>query len=151
LTELHYGWSTLNLAQPDGWTQYQDAYQDGRFVAVEGWGVAYTEKDNQSGPNDWIMPDGDKWGTEWAYVLTSGGLMVGKVGYVRGEAPDPIEWINIFPWDNEPNWEIVECGEHFERCPHIASYHDENAPDDTGMTEWYRPRLDSDTRPPRSN
>lgn len=72
LTEKHYGWSQIDPATPNitdvkpnqnaknGTAEYQawlfdgGVYRDGRFVNVPGFGVAYTTKDGQSRPDDWI-------------------------------------------------------------------------------------------------
>jgi hypothetical protein len=69
ITEDHYGWSNLDPRQPYSGLPTMLGYDDGRFVAVEGYGVAYTEEQGQSAPDQWIRNTGDDWGTEWAYVL----------------------------------------------------------------------------------
>lgn len=66
LTQDHYGWSSLD---PNAGAELDPGYTDGRFAAVEAYGVAYTTEQGQSSPDEWITPEGDDWGTEWAYVL----------------------------------------------------------------------------------
>lgn len=70
----------------------------------------------------------DDGGTEWAYVLSPGGMlvcerrwgddgshMVGMVGmFGAGGGADQATWLplNLFPWDGEePDWSALECRE----------------------------------------
>jgi hypothetical protein len=71
LLEDHYGWSTV-----DG-EEEQDlgiGREDGRFVAVPGYGVAYTTEQNQSSPDEWVTYLGD-WGTEYIYIVEDDGTI----------------------------------------------------------------------------
>ena len=62
----NYGWSTVDAAHYQEVPEYMD---DGRFVAVPGYGVAYTTKDGQSDPAIWLSRgDTGNW-CEWAYIL----------------------------------------------------------------------------------
>jgi hypothetical protein len=76
LTEEHYGWSSVHPDHFATTEQLGVGYTDGRFASVPGYGVAYTTAQGQSSPDDWITPDGDDWGTEWAYLLGEGGMAV---------------------------------------------------------------------------
>lgn len=77
LTSTWCGWSQINPEQKED--DLSPGYDDGRFAAVEGYGVAFTttkldifgEKAyQQARRGDWIRFDGDDdAGTEWAYVL----------------------------------------------------------------------------------
>lgn len=101
-----YGWSTI---EPDT-TADRDmgiGRQDGRFVVEAGYGIAYTTVQDQSSEDEWITHDGDKWGTEWAYVLSDMGLMVGRVGW----KDDSVTFLTLAPWGaGEPDWEAIEQG-----------------------------------------
>lgn len=92
ITEDRYGWSSLNPAQPSiegvevaadasystyayGTPEYTawnlgpgGGYGDGRFANEPGYGIAYTEVNGQSSPDQWVTPD-ENWGTEWVYVV----------------------------------------------------------------------------------
>lgn len=81
LTEEHYGWSTTGADQGNS-HDYQD---DPRFVAVPGYGVAYTTEQGQSSLDDWITHDGDDWGTEWAYVIGDRSVTVFERVYDDGD------------------------------------------------------------------
>lgn len=121
LTESFHGWSSLSATQPDiegvdpdkgapyGTPAYTaslfstDAeqygyYADGRFANVPGHGVAYTDVPE----SDWHTPDPEAW-TEWAYVLTPGGLLVVKQGY---KGPDRV--LGLYDWNTDHDWQAVE-------------------------------------------
>ena len=68
LLEQHYGWSSLDAASPSD-KALSPVYDDGRFKAVPGYGIAYTTQDGQSSPEQWITDVGDTMDAEWAYVL----------------------------------------------------------------------------------
>jgi hypothetical protein len=119
----YYGWSNLEHEQPDitfveperrrlgavptaaniAYDFGPDgSYGDGRFVNVPGYGVAYTTQDGQSSEGDWITHDSDNRGTEWAYVLSEGGLLVAKQSYrQQGRI------IGLYPWDSKVDWDAV--------------------------------------------
>jgi hypothetical protein len=124
----HAGWSGLDLAQPSQeqlettppdrdapWDSiekqaslWQNMFADGRFAAIEGYGVAYTTTVlangyQQARMNDWILPDGAKWGTEWLYVLGDSGLLVGKV---EGDTVRPLGLVRYD--DDLGRWAQVE-------------------------------------------
>ena len=64
LTEDHYGWSSIHQSD-----QLNSGYHDARFELVDGIGIAYTTLDSLISPDEWIMSDGDDWGTEYAYAI----------------------------------------------------------------------------------
>ena len=79
-------------------------------------------------------------GAEWAYVFETlperEGEPEQRILHVldRQKHKDSEEYfwyeagrINLDSTD-EINWTVIECGENFERCPHIASYHGVNSP-----------------------
>ena len=75
LLEEHYGWSTVN-AEPN--VSLTQGYDDGRFVAVPGYGVAYTTKQGQSSPDEWyrfpLSKDDCVW-IEWVHVIEPDGTV----------------------------------------------------------------------------
>jgi hypothetical protein len=130
LTADYYGWSLLQNDQPDiagveprkrevghaadaASIAYdfgpEGSYGDGRFANVPGYGVAYTTLQGQSSSDDWITHDGDNWGTEWAYVLSEGGLLVVKQSY---DGPGRI--LGLYRWDSATNWDEVNDLAHAE-------------------------------------
>lgn len=84
----HYGWSSVNGQDKQ---ELGLGYTDGRFQAVPGYGIAYTTEQGQSSPDDYITPDGDDWGTEWAYVIGPRGLTI----LVRGYGADAPAWRHV--------------------------------------------------------
>ena len=96
----NYGWSSID---PDvaRLHVYQD---DGRFKVVPDYGVAYTEVDGQTSPDEWHTYEGaqDSW-CEWAYVLIPRGIQVfenvGKEWKHRGlvpyDSPDAMKAIEM--------------------------------------------------------
>lgn len=82
----NYGWSTLDM-NPRGVPQ-----DDGRFKVVPGYGVAYTEVDGQSSPNDWITEEDAGW-TEFVYLIHDDGRVFYKDTNWEGERNTaPGEW-----------------------------------------------------------
>lgn len=156
ITEDRYGWSSLNADElplmdvaPDGDAPYGSAaqkaamyapggmYADGRFASVSGYGTAYTTVDNQSSPDEWVLSDGEDWGTEWAYVLHPEHVTVMRrlhsdespaVGFFGMPAADGGHW-GIYAYvryDAELTdalLEIVECGIDYSHCGHYAWAH----------------------------
>lgn len=102
------GWSHLNpSATPE---EYADqfapgySYSDGRFVVMDGYGVAYTTEQGQSSPDRWITHDGDKGWTEWCYVIADAGLLVGFVD----DGGRNVTFLGMYRWDGpEPEWEAI--------------------------------------------
>lgn len=85
--------------------------QDGRFLLIPGFGVAYNPDSEQGDVEDWITPfaedesERDDWGTEWAYVLSDGGLVVWKMGW-----KSPPTYVALVPWGQpEVDWAAVEA------------------------------------------
>lgn len=72
LTERHYGWSEVTGDAEV--TLREGQAESGRFVAVPGYGIAYTEENDVSA-EDWLTPDNlaAAW-VEWVYVLTPDGI-----------------------------------------------------------------------------
>lgn len=67
LTEHHFGWSSVD-------DDAKDAHEDAsRFRFVPGYGTAYSAAEQK---DRWVTFDGDNWGTEYAYVLTSEAIIV---------------------------------------------------------------------------
>ena len=70
LTEDHYGWSSVDVGEAP---VLGPGYDDGRFVAVPGYGIAYTTKDGQSDPDVWISSsesiDWWGWGCEYVHII----------------------------------------------------------------------------------
>lgn len=71
LLEDHYGWSTVNGLEEQ---ELGAGYDDGRFVAVPGYGVAYTTVEDQSSPDDWITEPGESW-TEYIHIVEDDGTV----------------------------------------------------------------------------
>lgn len=85
----NYGWSALN---GEVHPQLGLGYSDGRFKAIQGYGVAYTEVDGQSSPNDWITEDDAGW-TEYIYLIHDDGRVFFKETNWEGEINKaPGEW-----------------------------------------------------------
>jgi hypothetical protein len=103
LTQARHGWSGLDVNTMDGET-LPLGYEDGGFIAVPGYGTAYTARQDQSGADEWIVdahePPSD---AVWAYVLDPEGITVlrkegtrkGTVwadrGRVRYDDPEAVE------------------------------------------------------------
>lgn len=73
LTRENYGWSYLSADQ--GPEIEHDMYKDGRFIAVPGYGLAYTE--SQAGEGyEHTDTETDPLFIEWVYVLGPKGITV---------------------------------------------------------------------------
>lgn len=133
ITEEHYGWSNLHASQPDikgvrvspkatfGTYEYGSPqqvalvlrkggmYGDGRFGNVPGYGIAYTTHQGQSNADKWVEFNGDNWGTEWAYALGAGGMLICKTSeWIEGQ---PETWVPVHyaSWDQpQPLWDQLE-------------------------------------------
>lgn len=88
-----YGWSRIDPSE----TGNQSA-GDHQSIDVKGYGSAYAEVFDES----WLVPDSGC-GTEWVYVLTTGGLLVIKE-YWNG----PDEVVGLFSWDEQHDWHQIE-------------------------------------------
>lgn len=91
-------------------TELETFERDGRFMVIPGYGVAFNPASEQGNAEDWITPfatDGsqrDGWGTEWAYVLSDGGLVIWKMHWKT--APT---YVALVPWDQtDMDWEALE-------------------------------------------
>jgi hypothetical protein len=109
LIDDYYGWSSIY----DGQTDKLDSpgMQDGRFVAIKGYGVAYTTETGglpgglpQSKPEDWVRDtdDPDIFWLEFAYVIEEDGSVSAYRSVGDG-------WQEI-PKDTSGEW-LVEDGE----------------------------------------
>lgn len=101
LTEAHYGWSNLDPSQKED-EPLGAGYSNRRFVAVPGYGVAYTEEQGQSDPDMWVHLDTSEWGIEYAYVISPKGLVVCKVG-----GDDKWQVLTVVPWGIKDPEEIA--------------------------------------------
>lgn len=174
VTEEHYGWSNLSADTPDiegvtpdreadfGSAEFQASlfkggdhppiYGDGRFANVPGYGIAYTTKQGQSDPDEWIegsldldagTGSGDFNWLEWGYLidtdensilvlrLDGGFLSVGASAQVAGRIP-------IHSGEVEELLATVECGDNYEHCSHYAWVHFD-VPDESkrlSTSEW---------------
>ena len=84
LTEAWHGWSTVTAEE-----RVEPDRDPSRFVAVDGYGLAYSHEEQG---DDWVTSDGPDWGAEWCYVLAPAGLTVierpfGRDWEVRGTVP----------------------------------------------------------------
>lgn len=76
----HYGWSYLDPEQGD---DLINTYRDGRFIAVPGYGVAYTKE--QAGADEWMTDtSSDPLWIEYAYVLGGRALTILEGDYQAG-------------------------------------------------------------------
>jgi hypothetical protein len=91
----HYGWSSLHQQE------LSPSYQDGRFVVVPDYGVAYVAEAGQVSEDEWITPGAD-YGTEWRYILADDGLGV-LAGY--SENPPRIATVPYSP-DKDGLWTV---------------------------------------------
>lgn len=93
----NYSWSTLTAQENPN----EDEFGYDAECFVKGYGY----KHGDATPDQIITDDGDKWGTEWAYIISREGLAVYKVNW-ESETTHLI----TLPWDNEdtPNWEFVD-------------------------------------------
>lgn len=101
IVDEHYGWSSLNLRDNVLSPGYND---DGRFVVVPGYGIAYTVKDGQSSPDEFITQEKPDWGVEWAWVLNRSAL---SVFVANGERWNLVEVVNLD--GPEPDWAEIEA------------------------------------------
>lgn len=69
----HYGWSHLHPEQGPEITE--SWYQDGRFIAVPGYGLAYTQEQADADP-DYTDTTSDPVWIEYAYVLGARSITV---------------------------------------------------------------------------
>ncbi len=85
LTEDHHSWSSLTTATEQNETS---ARLDYPFIA--GWGEPHVD----GNPDAWVIADGDKWGCEWAYLLTPQGMEVMSIAIGSDECVPA----GFFPW-----------------------------------------------------
>lgn len=100
LLEVHYGWSSIDPQEPENAT-LEKGQDDGRFVSVPGYGVAYTTEQGQSSPGEWHRVDEEDTWCEFAYVLAPAGLVMIQIGTVG-------RWfvLGTIPWTASPE-EVV--------------------------------------------
>jgi len=71
----NYGWSHLDSTlKADEVPALGSGYEDGRFKAIAGYGVAYTTKDDQSRPDMWIESLGEMM-TEYIVIIEDDGSL----------------------------------------------------------------------------
>lgn len=68
----------------------------------------------------------DLWDIEWTYICTPDKLMI-FMGCTEMQAVGAIRWDEEV---SDERWGKIQCGENFERCTHIASFHVPNLPDE---------------------
>jgi hypothetical protein len=100
----HYGWSNLDFTQKDGPLRF--GLDDGRFTAVQGYGVAYTTFKGQSSVDDWITNDGDDWGTEWAYILRDDEIVVLERVYPDDGDAHATGWFGVSHDNDKVDWAV---------------------------------------------
>ena len=120
LTYENYGWSHLDPTYgPD---IDHEMYRDGRFRAVAGYGLAYTDtvldfggrKYQQTNEAEWWPNDnGDYCYAEWAYILTPQGRMgVFAIDGRYDETTRTLTYkptlIDFFPLDGSVDWKEIE-------------------------------------------
>lgn len=93
LVESHYGWSSI-----DPNTTAEDFGYAADAKTVEGYGICYAD----NVPDNWHTPEHEPW-TEWAYVLTAGGLLVVKQGY---RSHDVV--VGLYDWNTDHDWEAIQ-------------------------------------------
>jgi hypothetical protein len=94
-------------------------------------------------------------GLEWAYCFNQGSLTVfaalpsdvRRIGDAYQTAAGDVYQLRPHAWQvvgvfslrgDEPDWQVVECGRNFERCPHYAWAHLSGADQETVRSD---PRL----------
>lgn len=58
IVDEHYGWSSIDC---EG-AELEEPYNDGRFVAVPGYGMAYTTEQGQSSPDEYLRAGEEEYG-----------------------------------------------------------------------------------------
>lgn len=121
LVEDHFSWSVLFPERSD---EELGEFAHGRDdTAVSGYGVAYKE----ATADEWCDskdPDGD---LEWAYVLNDTSVSVlMRVDRFRNDRPP--RWLHVGDLSYALDYDrdqlvVIECGERFERCTHMAWFH----------------------------
>lgn len=75
----NYGWSSVDA---EFGKELDEFLRDGRFVRVDGYGVAYTTEQGQSSPDDWQTDsNADPLWIEWVYLIQDEGIVVLKGDY----------------------------------------------------------------------
>jgi hypothetical protein len=86
-----YGWAYLN---PDQTGPLDRSRSDGRYVRVDGYGVAFTPLHGGATAGTWLLPGDERlYGAEWVYVLADDGL------WVQNDDHLPIPAVR---WDGQP-------------------------------------------------
>ena len=126
LTQDHAGWSHLD---PDCNGEIKMVgYDDGRFEAIKGYGVAYTttklklfgEKAYQQvRKSDWIRHDGDDNGTEYAYVLCRDQMWVCSRRYADGSQAVGMFGLDAAPTESGGHWDTLAIVKYREPWPEL--------------------------------
>lgn len=128
LTETHSGWSYIEADRVDLPSEWREG--DERYAEVPGYGLAYTTKVvalpgnpqyQQISEDEWFsFEEPAESDAEWGYVLDSRNILIytndGTTWTLRGRVG----------YDEQPSAErvrVIECGERFEYCSHMAWAH----------------------------
>ena len=129
-----------------------------RFVERDGSCARDSEHYRAGAPSGWITYDPSSEGAdgfEWAYCFGAASLTifaalpsdVRHIGDAYQVASGDVYQCRPYAWQvvgiysirgNEPDWQVVECGANFERCPHYAWAHLNGADQETVRSD---PRL----------
>lgn len=101
LVRDNYGWSclTTDTARGDDENEWRRSQ---RFVG--GYGYPYDDSED----SEWILSDGDKWGCEWVYLLTSDGLIVMEI-----DENDDTVMRGLFAWQHDEPYFVRDARERF--------------------------------------
>jgi len=148
IDEHSAGWSTIvhkNFRYKPGWSDPCKGYPSHEGVTSEQWQEAYRKWQNsrmQARPQCFchggrheepqpIDQDSDA-GLEWAYVFDVETRTM-RVIYPTKNAGWKLAG-NVALDGDSPDWTRIECGEEFERCHHVASYHFPEEAKDLGVS-----------------
>ncbi len=156
----HNAWSILDPDAPDVTTHTPDisapfgspAWYAAAYARTEGdvvipaQGVAMTgEISGEPFTGDAHLEEGRvsvDFGIQWAYLFTgttdSDTLHIAACDRGQGHVIATLPVTDLANTADESAWTAVECGEHYERCPHYATAHAE-VPQESrwlGMAQW---------------
>lgn len=94
LVQDNYSWSCITLQDEHDPEEVRDEKD-----FIKGYGYVHSGGRNV----DMIVSNGDKWGTEWAYILSPEGMEVLKVDYDSTTTP-----MGFYRWDAEGEPPFVE-------------------------------------------
>lgn len=115
---------------PAGWSCIFDANL-GKAKVVKNWrrkdAVGMSVRcychsgDAEEAKLDWLITNENVSGYDvaWVYVVSRAGVAV--LAFESASTFVPVAFVR---WtDTDVDWGVIECGEKFERCGHVASYH----------------------------